>query len=326
MGFRETGFYEHKLVVVTGGAGFVGSHLVDALLNRGAHVVVVDDNSRGKNVQKHERLRYHAIDAGDPGKFKSILNEWRPFAVFNLAATVAGVLYNQTHNAEMFESNMRLQSAPVTAAKQVNVPHFLQVSSVCVYAPGYNSPCVESNGHEGEPVGANSGYAWAKRMGERIALWSDLPHCVIVRPSNIYGPRDYFDDKAHVIPALIRKCIENDMIEVHGTGEEVREFIHVADVAQGMLSALEFGKSNDVYNIGTNGKTKHTIGMLTKLILHECGMSHKEIVFKGGNSGDEERWSDATKLIEISDWHSEVPTAIGIRDTIKWYQHGAIHA
>jgi len=322
-------FYSGKRVLVTGGAGFLGSHLVDALIERGASVNVIDDLSRGQNEYRERHSYTPKYIHGDAGKDIDVFDAMGfdgVEIVFNLAASVAGVLYNQSHNLEMFERNIRLQTAPVVAAKAVGVPHFLQVSSVCVYAPEYAEGASEENGQRGEPVAANNGYAWAKRMGERAALWADLPHAVVVRPSNMYGPRDYFDDRAHVIPALIRKCLEQDVIRVHGTGNEVREFLYVEDCAQGMLAALEHGGNVGIYNLGTHGETAINISDLVALIQKATGTEHKPVEFTGGDSGDKARWSDCSLASALLGWQYKIGLEEGLRRTVEWYMREMVTA
>jgi len=315
-------FYRGKRVVVTGGIGFLGSHLVQALLDRGASVEALDNGSRRGSI-----VDVPANIVGDADDFDTCRRAFGgAFAVFNLAASVAGVLYNQSHNLEMFERNIRLQTMPVLAAKEADVPHFLQVSSVCVYAPEHAEGATEENGQRGDPVAANNGYAWAKRMGERAALWAGLSHAVIVRPSNMYGPRDHFDDRAHVIPALIRKCLDQDVIRVHGTGKEIREFLYVEDCAQGMLSALEHGGRGGVYNLGTHGLTMTSISDLVTIIQRLTNTEHKPVEFTGGYSGDEARWSNCSLASAVLGWQHSIGLVEGLRRTVEWYMREMVTA
>ena len=315
-------FYQDKLVTVLGGAGFVGSHLVDLLVEAGAQVTVIDNLSRGRkpfNARIHSRLVYG--DVGNEGFCRDNLKNID--IVFNLTATVAGVIHNQSHHYEMFTENLRVLSTPLKIAAEYGVERFLQVSSVCVYSPDHNHPAIESNGHVGLPTAANAGYSYAKRMGELLAQWtaSELGlHTVIVRPSNVVGPRDYFDDRAHVIPALIRKCLTDDTIIVYGTGNERREFIYVTDVARGMMAALEHGQPGSVYNLGTNGLTCVTIRKLVEMIQRATDTLHKPVEFSQDyDPGDDTRWSDASKANSDLGWCYEVPIWHAIEETVEWY-------
>lgn len=295
----------------------MGSALVSLLLEAGAYVTVLDDFSRGLNVRPG--AHYMTGDAGDLG---TCLRAFRDAdAVFNLAATVAGVIYNRTHHVEMFGKNLRLQMVSPLAAAQMKVPRFLQVSSVCVYTPDHNHPCLEEWGHVGEPVSANAGYAWSKRMGEHVARWAGLQHLVIARPSNIYGPRDYFDDKAHVIPALIKKALDPSVeaVHLHGSGNEVREFLYVEDAARGMAHVLANGAAGAVYNLGTGGRTAVPIQALVREIMHLAGVKKPVVTSPDADSGDPARWSDCTR-IEATGWQAEVSLADGLAETIRWYR------
>ena len=311
------GFYTDKKVVVTGGAGFLGSHLVELLLAQGAEVVAVDTLVRGTTHVPGTEI--HQVDAGDPRQLYTSFKG--AFAVFNLAAHVAGVVYNQHNHAEMFAENLRLQTVPLQVAERAEVPHVLQVSSACVYAPEHNSPAYERYGHAGEPVAANSGYSWAKRMGERAALWSSIPHVVIVRPSNLYGPRDYFDERAHVIPKMIRMCTEGaGPIITRGSGTVEREFLYVEDAARGLLAALEHGAHGRAYNLGTNGQTRISMEMLLELVRVATGMLHRPIERQSAahDEGDPRRWSDASALNALG-WRHTLHLLEGLKRTAEWY-------
>lgn len=309
-------YWQGKKVGVTGGAGMVGSRLVELLLEEGAQVLVLDNSSRGRNrVQgaTYLQLDVSGYQVGEVAFYRGL------DAVFNLAAWVAGVIYNQSNHLEMFDRNIRLLTAPLMAAQEAGVKDFLQVSSVCIYAPENLTPSRESKGQEGKPTIANEGYSWAKRMGEHAARWSTIPHVVTVRPSNIYGPRDHFDERAHVIPALIRKCLEEDVVTVNGTGDEYREFLYVRDAAKGMMHALEHGDNKEVYNLGTNGDTCIPIRVLVKMIQQTLGMERKAVNFVSEhNPGDDKRWSDCSKIQALG-WRHEVGLEEGLDQTVQWY-------
>lgn len=308
-----TSFWNDKTVCVVGGAGLVGTELTTLLLQEHARVTVLDDFSRGKTWMIG--AQYITGDAGDRSKCEETFKG--ADVVFNLAARVGGVLYNQTHSAEMFHENIRLQTVPVIAAREVGVKYFLQCSSVCVYEESRQNPCIET-WLGGEPNPANAGYAWAKRMGERVARWSGLEHCVVARPANMYGIYDYFDDRSHVIPALIKKCLNDDVIRVRGTGQEVREFLYATDAARGMLVALEQGEPGAIYNIGSDGANSCTISELAYTIREILGVD-KPIEFIGGSGGDLRRIVNGDKLMRLG-WQPEVSLQQGLRTVCEWYK------
>lgn len=309
-------FWQGKRVVVTGGAGFLGRHVCLLLKEHGAAVVSLDNYSQGRHAIPG--VDNYNDDAAKMAVCQNIF--YGADAVFNLAAKVAGVFYNQTHNTEMFYKNVALQSIPILAAEELKTPHFLQVSSVCVYAEGYNSPSLESNGQAGDPVAENNGYAWAKRMGERAALWSSLPHVVVARPSNMYGPFDHFDNQeaAHVIPRLVNRALgDYPDFELFNGGTNRREFLYVEDAAAGLLHLLEHGQHRETYNLGTNGRTSVSMGDLIDAVQTAAGTNKpKRNVVKAG-TGDNVRWSDCDKL-EALGFLADTTLQEGIGKTVAW--------
>lgn len=315
-------FYSGKDVCITGGCGMVGSHLANLLSVRyGARVFVLDDMSRGKNVHKGMHQVFRA-DAGDENwcEYAFGYGDTTVDAVFNLAASVAGVMHNMDHHYDMFLQNARLQTVPLGVADRLGVKHFLQVSSVCIYDPQYNSPSIENFGDMGHPHPANGGYAWSKRVGERLVELSNLDHAVIVRPSNIFGTNDYFDERAHVIPALIKRAYEEgDTLKVYGDPEVTREFIYVKDAAEGMAFALANGENKEAYNLGWGGKRISMAG-LAQMIL-DITRQDKTIVFDSGKGGgDMHRFSNTDKMESLG-WKPSIDFEEGLRRTIRWYEN-----
>lgn len=309
-------YFRDRKVVVCGGAGFVGGYLVEQLVSIGAEVFVLDDLSRGTRV--HPETGFASMDVTDVEDCMYFFDG--AFAVFNLAAKVAGVLHNESHHLSMYKGNVDLLTAPVIAADSVGVPNFLQVSTVCVYSPENNHPSVEELGMDGEPHPANAGYAESKRDGERLLGWANnIDKRVIVRPSNIFGPWDYFDDKAHVIAALIKKALSDDeSIVVYGPPETVREFIYVEDAASGMIHALASGEPDGIYNLGTGGDNTVTIATLVDMVQEACD-TNKPVEWRTGRGGgDPLRWSSAYRINSLG-WRHTVDLADGLERTVDWY-------
>jgi GDP-L-fucose synthase len=315
--------YKNKRVCVTGGAGFVGVQLVQQLIRAGAEVTVIDNFSRGQN--RIVGANYINSDAGDVNACKyafcggnASANRKPVDYVFNLVAEVAGVYHNSQHNVEMFHLNSRLQTAPLLAAAEEGVPNFLQVSSVCVYSPENQEHAIERYGLDGAPHFANFGYSWSKRMGELMAEVSNIERVVTVRPTNMYGPYDYFGPKSHVVPALIRKALEQPVIEVLGNPSNVREFLHTKDGARGMMIAAANGEDGDVYNIHAGVDNQLTIVGLAKLIRELTGMTGKDIVFPDTTGGgDPIRQIDGTKITELG-YEPTIHVGQGLKEVIEW--------
>jgi nucleoside-diphosphate-sugar epimerase len=308
-------FWNGLHIVVTGGAGMIGVPLVRLLLERGAHVRVLDDFSRG--FTRVPDAGYMEGDAADYETCKAALQG--ADGLLNLAAEVGGVAYNQTRHSEMFTRNLMLQAVPLVVAERLSI-RTVQVSSVCIYAPEYACPAIEHSGSLGKPHRANFGYAMAKRFGERLCLGKD--QIVRVRPSNSYGPLDYYGERAHVVPALIQRAhTEGHHLTLMGTGYETREFIFSEDVARGIAAAFEYGRSGSVYNLGTDGQTATNIMGLARLVIQMVTGRMAELTFdtsKGG--GDSERCTDSHKALNDLRWRYEVALEEGLERTIADYR------
>jgi len=311
-----------KKAVITGGAGFLGSHLAELLISMGAKITVLDNFSRGVySVADADYMEFPYNDATDQAICEATFSN--AYAVFNLAATVGGLYHNLSHQTEQFWENMKLQTVPAIAASKCEVPVFVQISTVCVYADHFNSPALEEYGHREEPEPANAGYAWAKRMGERVCSWvfeNSLTTAVVVRPTNMFGPRDYFDEKAHVIPALVRKFLsDEDPVKVYG-GPQTREFLYVEDAAKGIITIATEGSDGEPYNLGTSGRTTTTIHDLA-ILIKELTNSPSDIEFITDRpTGDARRHTDSSKA-EALGWKATTSLREGLIKTIEWYKN-----
>lgn len=305
---------------VLGGCGMIGHQLVRLLLEANSSVCVIDDISRGQ--QYLQGAAYIHSDVGDTASLTSAFYRYNPTHVFNLAAYVAGVEYNMGHQFMMFDLNVRLLLPPIRACLAMSIrPRFLQTSSVCVYGDDANDPAVEHT-MGGYPASANRGYSYAKRTGEMAAAIaaSSGMHTVVVRPTNCYGPADYFDDRAHVIPALIRKALSDEpFLRVNSSSDVKREFIYSRDVAEGMMAAMQLGQSGEVYNLG-NPAGRVSMATLVDMILDACGVS-KPYEFSVTEPGiDRSRTTDSSWANRKLLWTPNTSLEIGLRNTVEWYR------
>lgn len=322
-------FWEGHSVVVTGGAGFIGSHLTEYLVWDGAEVTVVDNLERGRlsNLDAViDEIRLIRGDLQDPTVCETAFVGMD--MVLNLAAKVTSISYNSEHQADMFTQNMLLQGNPIKAAYEAGVPRFVQCSTACVYPHDAPVPTPEEWGHRGEPEPTNAGYGWAKRMGEKQAMWFDEEtdmDVVIVRPFNAYGPRDYYDEAtSHVAPALIKKVLDgDDPVEVWGSGEQTRALVHAKDFARGIQLCAEKAESSMPINIGHDEEV--SIRQLLETILQLADAEDRDIFYNTDMpEGYPRRAADVTRLKEVTDgFVPSISLEEGLTEMIEWYRrHG----
>ncbi len=317
-------FWSGLSVLVTGGAGFIGSHLVEALLERGARVRVVDNFERGRPEHLSGCLGEIELVEGDLRDFALCRKACRGTQVaMHLAAKVGGVAFNAAHPGEMFFKNVSINTNLLEAARQSGCERFLCVSSACVYPRHCRIPTPESEGFRDEPEPTNYGYGWSKRIAEIQARCYHEEYGLpisIVRPYNAYGPRDDFDlETAHVIPALIRKACEGqDPLYVWGDGRQTRAFVYVTDIVEGMLLAIEKFPSAEPLNIGTDEEI--TIRELVELILGAVGVRPKVVFDTGKPAGQPRRNADISRARSTLGYAPKVKLAEGIADTVAWYR------
>ncbi len=319
-------YWDGKKVVVTGGAGFVGSRTVEEILRKAptAKVTVVDDLSRGRRDNLKAVLdRIRVVETGLfdlGGCLKACEGQ---DVVLNLVARVAGVGFNAAHHGTMFRDNMLLGLNMLEAARRCGVERFLVVSSACVYPQVCAMPTPESEGFRDAPADTNLGYGWAKRMAEfqAQAYMKEFGMKVaIARPYNAYGPRDHFgQDDSHVIAALIRRVVEGeDPVRVWGDGTQTRAFLHVDDFARGLLEVAERYAVGDPVNLGTDEEV--TIRRLAEMILEAAGSKAKLVFDPSKPAGQPRRNCDTSKAREKIGFAAKVTLADGLKRTVDWYR------
>lgn len=319
----KTQFWINKKVLVTGGTGFIGSHVTEKLVKAGAKVTVLDHikSEKLENIKlvkdKLELINGN-IDNIETARGICLGQE----VVINMAAHVGGIEYNRTHQGSILRDNLLIACNMLEGARLAKVERFLQVSSACVYPGDAIIPTPESEGLKGEPESTNGGYGWGKRMSELLSKYyveQFKMNIGIVRPYNCYGPRDHFDPKvSHVIPALMRRVFEGENpLVVWGSGNQTRAFLYVEDLAEGILLATEKYCIPDAINLGTDEEVsiKELIAMILKI-----ANLRREIVFDTTKpDGSPRRNSDNSKAKEKIGFRAKVKLRDGLEKTIKWY-------
>lgn len=322
-------YWDGKRVLVTGGSGFIGSHVVELLLRRHRPKMVTVAgrmSSEGKRnlseVARHPALRLIKGDLRDPRFCRKACKGQD--VVLNLAGVVGGVGWNSVHPGSLFRDNMTLQINVLEAARLEAVKRYLVVSTACVYPRDCIIPTPESEGFRDEPELTNRGYGWSKRMGEYLgrAYAEEYGMSVaIVRPYNAYGPRDHYDPaKSHVIAALVKRVCEGESpLKVWGDGKSTRAFLYVEDFARGILDVAEKYPNADPVNIGSAEEV--SIKDLAKAVLRAAGAEKTKLIFDPSKpSGQPRRACDTTKSRKVLGFKAEMALDEGLRRTIAWYR------
>jgi GDP-L-fucose synthase len=310
-------FWGGRRVVVTGGAGFLGSFVVEQLQQFHPAAIVVPRSS--------------SYDLRERDAIRQLLADARPDMVLHLAARVGGIGANREHPADFFYDNLMMGVQLLHESWQAGVEKFVALGTVCAYPKHTPVPFSEDELWSGYPEETNAPYGMAKKMmlvqsqGYREQYGYNS---IFLLPVNLYGPRDNFDlHSSHVIPALIRKCVEaRDSgaaeIVAWGDGSPTREFLYVEDAAEGILLAAERYNSSDPVNIGSAYEI--SIKDLTELIARLTGFTGRIVWDTSKPNGQPRRKLDIRRAQERFGFVSQVPFEEGLRRTIAWYeQQGA---
>ena len=310
-------------MLVTGGAGFIGSYLSELLVAEGAKLTIADNLVRGSKDRIKSISGRYDLKNLDLFEYKHCLKACKgQQIVLNLAAKVTGIEYNRFNMADMFESNLRLQMNVLHAASDCGVKRFLQISTACIYPHDAKVPTPESEGDHGSPEPTNEGYGLAKLMGEKLAKYYTAEkkmEVVIGRPFNAYGPRDHFDEgTSHVIPAIMKRVLDgDDPVVIWGTGNQSRAFVHARDLARGMMLLAEKAPAAQPVNIGHDQEV--TIKELFKIICKVVGRSPQAFYDTSKPDGYARRSADTALLKKYTSFVPAISLEEGIREMYEWF-------
>jgi GDP-L-fucose synthase len=305
-------FWEKKRVVVTGGAGFLGSYVREGLARRGLRDPIVPRSSAYDLVEKEAVVRLY--------------EDARPDLVIHLAAKVGGIGANRENPGRYFYENLMMGAHVLHQAYVAKVPKVVLVGTICAYPKFAPVPFREEDLWNGYPEETNAPYGVAKKS---LAVMSQAyrdqygTSSVFLLPVNLYGPRDNFDPgSSHVIPALIKKCVDANRtgaaeIVIWGDGSPTREFIHAEDAAEGILLAAERYDSSDPVNIGAGFEI--SIKELADLIVKETGFRGNVVWDPTKPNGQPRRRLDVSKAEKLFGFRAKKDFALGIRETVAWY-------
>jgi GDP-L-fucose synthase len=311
MSGSSNSFWQGKRVCVTGGAGFLGSFVVEKLNARGADVFI-------PTIEEYDLTKIDSIN--------TMLDKADPDIIIHLAAQVGGIGANREHPAEFFYNNLMMGVQLIHAAYERKVSKFVALGTICAYPKFTPVPFREDDLWGGYPEETNAPYGLAKKM---LLVQSQAYrqqygfNSIFLMPVNLYGPRDNFNpDSSHVIPALIRKCLEAKAenapsIEVWGDGSPTREFLYVEDAAEGILLATEKYNGSEPVNLGSGMEI--SIKDLVTLIARLTGFNGELIWDASKPNGQPRRRLDVTRAEREFGFKAQVGFEEGLRRTIEWY-------
>ena len=305
-------FWSDKRVVVTGGTGFLGSFVVEQLRTKGCRQIIVP-RSRDYDLVEMEAVRRLYADT-------------TPDILIHLAARVGGIGANQANPGRFFYENLMMGSQLIEIGRQRGLGKLVAIGTICAYPKFAPIPFQEDDIWAGYPEETNAPYGLAKKM---MLVQSQAYrqqygfNSIVLFPVNLYGPHDNFDlQTSHVIPALIRKCVEArdtgaSEIVLWGDGTPTREFLYVEDAAEGILLAAEQYEDSRPLNLGTGEEI--SINGLATMIATEVGYTGRIAWDKTKPNGQPRRCLDVSRIKQTIGFQAKHTLRDGLKKTIAWF-------
>ena len=307
------GFLADKRIVVTGGAGFLGTCLLARLQGCGCAEIFVPA------IEQYDLVKMADV--------QRMYDDARPDVVIHLAAVVGGIGANQANPGKYFYDNLMMGAQLMETARQRGVKKFVGLGTICCYPKYTRVPFKEDDLWQGYPEETNAPYGLAKKMQLVQAQAYRQQYgfnSIFLMPVNLYGPRDNFNpESSHVIPALIKKCFDalakdESEIVVWGTGKVTREFLYVDDAAEGIVLAVELYNKSDPVNLGAGFEIsiKDLVGLIARL----SGFAGRIVWDHSKPDGQPRRCLDTSRAQKEFGFKAKTKFEEGLKQTIEWYR------
>ena len=307
------GYLQGKKVCVTGGAGFLGSYVIERLRQRGVKDIYIPTIEDYNLVERDDIIR--------------MLDKAKPDVIIHLAASVGGIGANMQHPADFFYDNLMMGVQLIHESWKKGIEKFVAIGTICAYPKFTPLPFKEDNLWNGYPEETNAPYGLAKKM---LLVQSQAYrqqygfNSIFLLPVNLYGPRDNFNPaSSHVIPALIRRFIEakdQGLTEVvnWGDGSPTREFVYADDAAEGIVMATENYNGSDPVNIGSGYEI--SIKDLVEKVAQMTGYTGKLTWDTSKPNGQPRRMLDTQRAFDYFGFRAKMPFDEGLKNTIEWFK------
>lgn len=323
-------FYSGKKVLVCGGAGFIGSHTVDSLLEKGAVVSITttDKSSKKLFLNLGENAKKIRVIEADLRSFDACRESVKGNeVVINLASAIGNIEYSKAH-ADIFRNNVVIELNLLEAARLFDIERYLVISSASVYPSDAAVPIKEEEALRGLPGESKFGYGMSKRTNEAAAMAFARQYglkSAIIRPSNVYGPRDnFFSERGLVIPSFVNKVFSGERLVIAGNGSQTRNFVYVKDCVEGMLLCLEKHAISDPVNIASNEEI--SIKYLAEKIISISGCETTIAFDKSLSSGSQRSILDTSKAKKLLGFEAKTLLESGLKQAIEWYRENMVHS
>ena len=306
-------FWRDQTVVVTGGAGFLGSCVVEQLEAKGCRQIIVPRSSQ------YDLVQMEAV--------RRLYDDAKPDLVIHLAARVGGIGANRANPGRFLYDNLMMGTQLIEVGRQRKLKKFVALGTICAYPKFAPIPFKEDDIWNGYPEETNAPYGLAKKMmlAQSQAYREQYGfNSIVLFPVNLYGPRDNFDlETSHVIPALIRKCASAKQdgrasITLWGDGSPTREFLYVEDAAAGIILAAEQYDGSLPVNLGTGEEV--SIHDLARFIAHETGFTGHIQWDTTKPNGQPRRCLDVSRAKQLFGFQARYGLRDGLKKTVQWFQ------